>query len=63
MWLHINKGGLYNIIDFDSKVKIEGVWYPAVIYKSVDENDKQTYVRIKDSFLVKFKELSTIGGI
>lgn len=63
MWQHKNTGRLYNIIDFDSKVKIDGVWYEAVIYKYVDEVVDQTYVRPKNNFLEKFKEIESIGGV
>lgn len=57
MWKHNNTGRLYNIIDFDSKVKIDGEWYPAVIYKYVNEVVDQTYVRPKENFLEKFTEV------
>jgi hypothetical protein len=61
MWQHKNTRRLYNIIDFDSKVKINGVWHPAVIYRHVTE--PQVYVRPKDNFLEKFDEVTSIGGV
>lgn len=63
MWKHKNTGRLYNVIDFDSKLKIDGVWHKAVIYKYVDEVVDQTYVRPKENFLEKFEEVQSIGGV
>lgn len=45
----------YRIIQ-ESKVKIEGVWYPCIIYECLYENPEgMVWVRPKESFFQLFK--------
>jgi hypothetical protein len=52
---HKTKGGIYGVLNMFAKVKINGEWVPAVIYR--DERGEQ-YVRTLEEFTLAFEPIN-----
>lgn len=55
MEIYYYKDKPYKIL-YESKVKIEDVWHPCIVYECLYDNpDGKIWIRIKDSFFNLFK--------
>ena len=55
-YTHHEKNGIYKVLEITkSKHPDTGVWYPAVVYKSLEDN--RVWVRSVDSFIENFDDL------
>ena len=57
IYIHINTGRAYEILACENyKLKFNGVWYDAVLYRGAGPGENEIWSRTKEDFMKKFKK-------